>query len=444
MIRVLVADDEKNIRMVLRNELSSDGIDVREADSGQKAIDLLEKDEYDVLLLDLNMPGLGGIEVLKTMKALEIPTEVIVLTADAAVSTAVQAMKFGAYDYLTKPFKLEELAALIEKACEKKKLRSENLLLRSQIRREAESRQFIAKSPVMLQLLDSVKKVAATDFPVLLAGESGTGKELVARIVHRQSSRSDGPFVAINCGAIPDSMIESELFGYEKGAFTGAHARKPGLLEIAHTGTLFLDEIGDMPTALQVKLLRVIEAGSFFRLGGTREIKVVVRIVSATNKDLKAEIEKGSFRHDLFYRVSTLTVTIPPLCERREDIPLLIAHCMRATPGFKHKKFSARALRVLSEYAWPGNVRELQSVVQRAMLLSRGDVIDWTELPQDLNHGQEPKGTRLEDLERNHILKVLKEAGGQRGRAAEILGIDPKTLYRKLQGYGIKEQVKHA
>jgi DNA-binding NtrC family response regulator len=443
MIKVLVADDEKNIRMVLRNELSSEGVDVSEADSGQTAIDLLEKDEYDVLLLDLNMPGLGGIEVLKTIKALEIPTEVIVLTADAAVSTAVQAMKFGAYDYLTKPFKLEELATLIEKACEKKKLRSENLLLRSQLRREAESRQFIAKSPVMLQLLDSVKKVAATDFPVLLAGESGTGKELVARIVHRESSRSDGPFVAINCGAIPDSMIESELFGYEKGAFTGAHARKPGLLEIAHTGTLFLDEIGDMPTALQVKLLRVIEAGSFFRLGGTREIRVVVRIVSATNKDLKAEIEKGSFRHDLFYRVSTLTVTIPPLCERREDIPLLIAHCMRTAPGFKHKKFSAKALHVLSEYAWPGNVRELQSVVQRAMLLSRGDVIDWTELPQDLNHGHEPKGTRLEDLERNHILKVLKEAGGQRGRAAEILGIDPKTLYRKLQGYGTKEQLKH-
>ena len=438
-MKILVADDEKNIRMVLRNELAAEGVEITETDSGQKAIDLLEKDEYDIVLLDLNMPGLGGIEVLKRIKKLDVSAEVIILTADATVTSAVQAMKLGAYDYLTKPFKLEELVPLIEKAVEKKKLRSENLLLKSQLKRDAEGQQFIAKSPVMLQLLETVKKVAFTDFPVLIAGDSGTGKELIARLVHRESPRSECPFVAINCGAIPENMIESELFGYEKGAFTGAQTKKPGLLEIAHTGTLFLDEIGDMPPPLQVKLLRVIETGSFFRLGGTRELKVNVRIVSATNKDLKSEIEKGSFRHDLFYRVSTLTITIPPLSERREDIPLLIEHCIRATPGFRNKKFSAKALQVLSEYAWPGNVRELQNVVQRAMLLSHSDVIDWTELPQDLNQGYEPKGTRLEDLERNHILKVLKEAGGQRGKAAEILGIDPKTLYRKLQAYGVNE-----
>jgi len=438
-MKILVADDEKNIRMVLRNELVAEGVEITETDSGQKALDLVEKDEYDIVLLDLNMPGLGGIEVLKRMKKLDVSAEVIILTADATVTSAVQAMKLGAYDYLTKPFKLEELMPLIEKAVEKKKLRSENLLLKSQLRRDAENQQFIAKSPVMLQLLETVRKIAFTDFPVLIAGDSGTGKELIARLVHRESPRSEGPFVAINCGAIPENMIESELFGYEKGAFTGAQAKKPGLLEISHTGTLFLDEIGDMPPPLQVKLLRVIETGSFFRLGGTRELKVNVRIVSATNKDLKAEIEKGSFRHDLFYRVSTLTITIPPLSERREDIPLLIEHCIRTMPGFRNKKFSSKALRVLSEYAWPGNVRELRNVVQRAMLLSHSDVIDVTELPQDLDRGRGPKGTRLEDLERNHILKVLKESGGQRGKAAEVLGIDPKTLYRKLQSYGVNE-----
>lgn len=438
-MKLLIVDDEKNIRQVLRTELSTDHVEVDEAENGQKALDLLEQDEYDVLLLDLNMPGLGGIDVLKKVKSPDISAEVIVLTANATVSTAVEAMKLGAYDYLTKPFRLEELSPVIEKAYEKKKLRSENLLLKTQIQWQTERQQIVAQSRVMRDLLETVKKVAQSDFPVLITGESGVGKELIAASIHRESKRAGGPFVPINCGAIPENMIESELFGYEKGAFTGAHARKPGLLEVANGGTLFLDEIGDMPPSLQVKLLRVIESGSFFRLGGTREQKVDVRMLAATNKDLKAEIAKGSFRQDLFYRITALTVPIAPLRERREDIPVLIDHFMKSNAGFRQKRFSDDALHVLSTCPWPGNVRELQNVVHRALLLSSSDVIESSDLPLDLTMDQKTNWTRLEDVEREHILQVLKASGGQRGKAAEALGIDPKTLYRKLAGYGMKE-----
>ena len=424
----------------LKASLKSQGFEVTETGTGLKAWEFLERDEFDVLLLDLNMPGLGGIDVLKKMKLLGLETEVIVLTANVTAATAVEAMKLGAYDYLTKPFNFAELFSVIEKAIEKKKLRSENNFLKTQMKREADSRRVVAKSAVMLGLLETVKKVALTDFPVLITGESGTGKELVARTIHRESARAEHPFIAINCGAIPDTMIESELFGFEKGAFTGAHARKPGLLEVANEGTLFLDEIGDMPLALQVKLLRVIETGSFFRLGGTREIKVNVRIVSATNKDLKAEIVNGVFRQDLFYRITTLTLHIPPLRARQEDIPVLIAHVTGMNPAFRQKAFSKEALKILTEYSWPGNVRELQNVIHRLFLLSHHDLIGVEELPGDLVPAESKNcGARLEDLERSHIMKVLKDCGGHRGKAAELLGIDPKTLYRKLSSYGMKE-----
>jgi DNA-binding NtrC family response regulator len=438
-IKILIAEDEKNLRTILVNELSTEGYDVTEADDGRKALDILQKDEYDLLLLDISMPVLSGIEVLKKMKDLEIPTEVIILTGNVNITTAVEAMKLGAYDYLTKPFNFNELFLVIEKAHEKKKLRRENLLLKTQIKRQKEETQLVAKSPLMLELLEIVKKVAVSDFPVLITGESGSGKELVAKSIHMESARADGPFIAINCGAIPDTMIESELFGHEKGAFTGAHARKLGLLEIANNGTLFLDEIGDMPLPLQVKLLRVIETGSFFRLGSARDLKVNLRIVSATNKNLKAEIEKGTFRQDLFYRIAALTVQIPPLRERAGDIPLLIDHFINNSPGFRAKGFSKEAMKILTGYSWPGNVRELQHVVHRALLLSRADVIGPVDLPADLTQYQGAGNSRkLADIEREHILNVLKASGGQKGRAAEVLGIDPKTLYRKLADYGMK------
>ena len=438
-MKLLIVDDEKNIRQVLKNELSTETIEVDEAEHGQRALELLEQDEYDVVLLDLNMPRLGGIEVLKRMRSLEYPAEVIVLTANATISTAVEAMKLGAYDYLTKPFRLEELSAILDKAFEKKKLRTENRILKSQIKRQAEDRQIIAKSAVMGDLLETVAKVARSGYPVLITGESGVGKELVAARIHRESARSDNPFIPLNCGAIPENRIESELFGYEKGAFTGALARKPGLLEVANNGSLFLDEIGDMPLPLQVKLLRVIETGSFFRLGGIREQKVDVRFIAATNKDLQAEIGKGAFRQDLFYRITTLLIKITPLRERSEDIPLLIEHFRGGNHAFRNKRFSKEALALMSDYPWPGNVRELQNIVHRACLLSPADVIGPGDLHLSSGTGPLTNATRLEDVEREHILKVLKAASGQRNKAAEALGIDPKTLYRKLAAYGVNE-----
>src|SRR4030043_691866 len=419
-MKILVADDDKNLRKVLANELSEEGFDVDEAESGDRAKELLEKDEYDVLILDLTMPGVGGMEVLKKVKDLELSTEVIILTGNATVPTAVEAMKLGAYDYLTKPFKMEELKAVIGKAFEKKELLSENLVLRAQVKRQSENQEVITKNPAMIELLETLRKLAESEFPVLVYGESGVGKELMAKAIHGASKRPDGPFIPINCGAIPENMLESELFGYEKGAFTGAHAKKLGLLEIANHGTLFLDEICELSTPLQGKLLRVIETGSFFRIGGKKEVQVAARFVSATNKEIKSEVEKGHFRADLYYRISTLTLSIPPVRERREDIPLLGNHQIKNNPAFKYKRFSEGALKILSEYPWPGNVRELQNVVHRTLLVSRNDGIEPYDLPTDLMADLKGSGKRLEEVEKGHILKVLKEVGGQKGKAAEI------------------------
>jgi len=435
--KVMIADDEKNIRELLRDVLSPLVSHVVAVENGVKALGLLEKEEFDVLLLDMNMPGLDGIEVLKRTKSQDIPTEVVILTAHASVMTAVEAMKLGAYDYLMKPFKIVELAPVIEKAYEKKKLRNENLLLKTQVKRQWETLSIIAESPAMREVLEMAKKVAGSAYPVLIIGESGVGKELVARTIHGSSARADESYVVINCGAIPENMIESELFGFEKGAFTGAHARKPGLLEIAHQGTLFLDEIGDMPQPLQIKLLRVIETGCFYRLGGTREMKVDVRVLSATNKNLKTEIEKGAFRQDLYYRISALKLVLPPLRDRQEDIVPLIMHFQSRDLAFKQKMFNDPALKILSAYSWPGNVRELQHVVHRALLLSKGNVIGPADLPSDLMMEPGPGSARLDDRERLHVLTVLKKSGGDKIKTAEILGIHPKTLARKLFGYGL-------
>ena len=438
-IRVLIADDEKHIRELLRDELAVILTNVAAVNSGPAALAELERNDYDILLLDLTMPGMDGIEVLKKLKLLDNPAEVIMFTANATIQTAVEAMKFGAYDYLLKPFKIAELLPVIEKAFEKKKLRTENLLLKTQVKKQSEVSNLIVESPVMRDVVERSKKVAQSDFPVLITGESGTGKELIARTIHNASSRVDRSYVVINCGALPETMIESELFGYEKGAFTGAQAKKPGLLEIAHEGTLFLDEIGDMPLSLQVKLLRVIETGNFYRLGGTREQQVSVRIISATNKDLKSGIENSTFREDLYYRISALTVHLPPLRERKEDIIPLIEHFRSSSPAFKQKQFSSEALNILTGCAWPGNVRELQNVVHHVLLLSRNDMIEPADLPSDLGGRPSSGSIRLDDLEREHILRILKQSGGERNRAAEALGVHPRTLARKLAEYGIEK-----
>jgi len=438
-MRVLVTDDDRNLRKVLSTELSAEGYDVEVAESGPSALEALKEKEYDVIILDLNMPGMDGMQVLRLIKDEGILTEVIVLTADAKAATAVQAMKLGAYDYMTKPLSIEELKAVAEKAYEKRKLLSENLLLRTQIRSQTRPNEIIGKSAVIRGLLETVGKVAASEFPVLLLGESGTGKELVARAIHEASERAEKPFVAVNCGAIPETMIENELFGHEKGSFTGAHDRKPGLLEIANEGSLFLDEICELDQQLQSKLLRVIETQRFFRIGGTREVKVNVRFISATNKDIKEEVDKGNFRADLFYRISALTLNIPPLRERKEDIPLLIEHFLNNSPNFKGKRFSNEVVVALTNYSWPGNVRELQNVLNRLLLLSAGDVVGLDDLCDDMLTISSNTCRKLSDIEKEHILRTLDAVGGHKGKAAEILGIDPKTLYRKLQGYGINE-----
>jgi DNA-binding NtrC family response regulator len=438
-MKILIADDEKNIRELLRDELLTSASHVAVAENGLKALELLEKEEFDILLLDISMPEMDGIEVLKKLKGQDILTEVIILTAHATIKTAVEAMKLGAYDYLLKPFKIAELQPVLEKAYEKKKLRSENILLKTQVKKQSEVRTLIAESQVMREVIERSKKIAQSDFPVLITGESGTGKELIARFIHNTSPRAERSYVVINCGALPENMIESELFGFEKGAFTGAQARKPGLFEIAHEGTLFLDEIGDMPLPLQVKLLRVIETGTFYRLGGTREQQVNVRVISATNKQLKAEIAKGSFREDLYYRISVLTVHLPPLRERREDIVALVEHCRCINPAFKHKQFSSEALRLLSDHGWPGNIRELQNVVHHALLLSRNDLVEPSDLSVDLEGRLGSGSMRLDDLEREHILRIMKRSGSDRNKAAEALGVHPRTLARKLEEYGMEK-----
>ena len=438
-MRILITDDDKNLRKVLMHELAEHGLEVHEAENGLKTMKMLKKDEYDVLLLDLNMPDISGMEVLKELKDQEITTEVVILTGHATVASAVNAMKMGAYDYLTKPFEVEELLAVIDKAHEYKRLVNENLILKSQIKRQTAMKKIITQSPIMFELLDTLKKFATTDLPVLIYGESGVGKELFAYALHEASGRSGGPFVPINCGAIPETMLETELFGHEKGAFTGAHTKKLGLMEIANSGTLFLDEIGELNAQLQGKILRVIETKSFFKVGGTKEVTVDVRFVSATNKDIKREVEKGDFRSELYYRLTALALHIPPLRERREDIPLLVEHIIEGNTSLKHKRFSAEAMKVLSRYPWPGNVRELQNVIFRTLFLAKQAVIGPPDLPPDILIDKKIRGKRLADIEREHILKVLHEAGGKKKKAAEILGVDPKTLYRKLSSYGIRE-----
>ena len=438
-MKIVIADDDKNLRKVLVNELSDEGFEVSETDQGGKAVELLERNECDVLLLDMNMPGLSGLDVLKKLKELENPTEVIILTAYATVSTAVEAMKMGAYDYITKPFQIEELKTIIEKAYEKKQLLRENLLLKSQIKRQKDTKSIITANPVMLGILEDVKKFAVSDLPVLICGESGVGKELIAKRLHDMSNRSEGPFLPINCGAIPETMLESELFGHEKGAFTGAYVKKLGLLEIANHGTLFLDEIAELSQRLQGKLLRVIETEKFFRVGGIKEINVDVRFVSATNKDIKKDVTTGDFRPDLYYRIGALNIYIPPLRERKEDIPLLAEHIIQSNPQFKNKKLSKKAVEILVQYGWPGNIRELQNVIRRALFLSTDTTMGPQDLSPDLTAGHAVSSRKLEDIEKEHILKIYREANGQKRRAAEILGVDPKTLYRKLHSYGIEE-----
>ncbi|MBI2902234.1 MAG: sigma-54-dependent Fis family transcriptional regulator [Candidatus Methylomirabilis oxyfera] len=442
-IRVLVADDETNFRKLLVRELERRGYQAWAAEDGVKALEILQQREVDVVLLDLKMPSVGGIDVMRRLKEHPEPPEVIVMTGYASIPTAIEAVKLGAYDYVTKPCKIEKLDLLIRKAFEKRRLVGENLLLRSRLESAGEASELITESPKMLDVLKLINRAAPTDSSVLILGESGTGKDLLARAIHDRSPRKDGPFVAIHCGGLQREILESELFGHERGAFTGAHATKPGLFEMADKGTVLLDEIGEMPLDSQVKLLRALETQSFYRVGGTQPRRVDVRIVAATNKDLAEAVRQGLFRQDLFYRINTVTITLPPLRERPEDVLLLVEHFLADRPSLSPMRLSKDAAEAMTHYSWPGNVRELKHVIQRALMLAPGELIELHDLPLDLQARSkqgESEPQRLDTQERRHIVEVLQQVRGHRGKAAAILGIDPKTLYRKVLTYQIRPE----
>jgi two-component system response regulator AtoC len=445
-IKLLIAEDEKNLGMVLQKELSRLGYKVTLVHDGNAAIQAAREADYDVALLDLMMPGKNGLEVLRELRQQEQPPEVLLMTGHATVETALQAMKLGAYDYLTKPCHIRELEAVLAKAYEKRQLRRENLILQSRLVYKEKAPDIVVHSEKMSEIIRLVKKVAASNAVVLITGESGTGKELVANSIHHFSPRHAGPFIDISCAAIQETLLESELFGYEAGAFTGARKRKLGLLELANGGTLFLDEIGEMSLALQSKLLRVLETMTFYRVGGTKKVEVDVRIIAATNRDLDQYVAQGKFRSDLLFRINNFTIKLPPLRERPEDIPSLAEHFLARVSGASHMRISDEAMQVMMRYNWPGNVRELRNVIERAVILASGQEIRPEDLPLEIRTQaaeQQSDGrsqthpTNLQELKKRQILKVLEETGWHQGKAAEILGISPSTLYRQLKSYGL-------
>jgi len=439
-IRVLVADDEKNLRELLVRELARKGHSAEGVADGQAALDRLREDPPDVLVLDMRMPRVEGIEVLRALQDYPEVPQVIVTTGFQEVSTAVEAMKLGAYDYLTKPARIEELDILIRKAAEKGRLIRQNVVLRDRLDAAGPPAGIVMVSSLMQDVLRMVDRVAPTESSVLILGESGTGKELIARAIHDRSGRRDQAFVPIHCGALPREVLESELFGHERGAFTGAAATKPGLVELADGGTLFLDEIGEMEPDSQVKLLRALETKSFFRVGGTRARTVDMRLVAATNRDLPEAIRNGQFRQDLYYRINTIAIHLPPLRDRREDVRVLAEHFVERNANYGRKRLSSAALAALEAYDWPGNVRELQHAIERAVILATSDEIQPADLPDELRSGARAPARAagsIEDMERQHIIATLRQVGGHRGKAATLLAIDPKTLYRKIQGYNI-------
>lgn len=446
--RVLIADDEKNMRWVLSQALEAEGYEVFEAADGKDALTAVAEHEPEVVILDHKMPAPDGMEVLRRLRSKGHRFPVIMLTAHGNVQTAVEAMKAGANEYLTKPFDLDELKLSIEKALRVEALAAEVDRLREELERDWDVEGIVAVDPAMLELLSTVEKVAPTGATVMVYGESGTGKELVARALHRLSSRASKPFISISAGALPETLLESELFGYEKGAFTGAMTPKPGRFEIANGGTLFLDEIGDISAAVQVKLLRVLQERTFERLGGTRSIEVDVRVVAATNRDLQQLIADGTFREDLFYRLNVVPLTIPPLRKRPADIPALVAHFLDKF-GAGSRTISSQAMEALVAYQWPGNVRELENTIERITILSHGEVIEADDLPAEVRAGVgivdagsrcfvlPEAGIDLEETELDLIKQALERAGGSTPKAAKLLGLTTKTLEARMERYGL-------
>lgn len=465
--RLLVVEDEANLRLVIQKELQRLGYRVQVAPDGEAALRKLEEGNVDVLLSDINMPRMDGMELLRRVHERANPPEVIMLTGHATVETAIEAMKLGAYDYLTKPYRIIELDALVKQAAEKRRLRVDNVRLRQQLARQTTTPEIVFTSDAMREAIHLVERVAPSEASVLITGESGTGKELIAHAVHRLSNRSDASFVDLNCAAFQESLLESELFGYEAGAFSGAKGRKLGLIELADGGTLFLDEITELPTQLQSKLLRAIETRTFYRVGGVRKVEVNVRIVAATNRNLDTVINDGSFRADLLYRVNGIQIALAPLRERPDDIEPLSAHLLRQLAGPGHPRLTPEALDALTAYHWPGNVRQLRNCLERAVLLANDSTITVSELPPEVlrpaaaatvgSISQAPAAAALaatdqqystssggaaplREVERQQILSALEKTGWHRGKTAEILGISPSTLYRRLRDYNLERR----
>jgi DNA-binding NtrC family response regulator len=465
--RLLVAEDEANLRLVIQKELQRLGYRVQVAPDGEEALRRLEEGNVDVLLCDINMPRLDGMELLRRVHERPNPPEVIMLTGHATVETAIEAMKLGAYDYLSKPYRITELDALVRQAAEKRRLRVDNVRLRQQLARQSQMPEIISVSQAMNEVIRLVERVAPSDASVLITGESGTGKELIAHAVHRLSSRADASFIDLNCAAFQESLLESELFGYEAGAFSGAKARKLGLIELADGGTLFLDEITELPTQLQSKLLRAIETRTFYRVGGVRKVEVNVRIIAATNRNTDDVVGSGQFRADLLYRINSFQISLTPLRERPEDIEPLAQHLLKQLGGPVPPELTPEVLDALREYAWPGNVRQLRNCLERAVLLSNEGLITVNELPPEVarrtaapgplafaasgssaasadsaspNSLAQPAPASLREVERQQILAALEQTNWHRGKTAELLGISPSTLYRRLRDYDLERR----
>ena len=441
---ILVADDEEIVRESLQGWLAKDGYTVETAEDGPSALAKLKTGRRAILLVDLKMPGMDGLEVLAEAKKIQPELSVVIMTAYATVDTAVTAMKDGAYDYIVKPFDPEELSQMIHKIVTQQELLRENVLLRRMIKREYQFRDLVTKSHAMQEVFELAKTAARSQSTILILGESGTGKELLARAIHAESLRQAAPFVAVSCAALTETLLESELFGHEKGSFTGAVARRKGRFEIAHGGTLFLDEIGDISSKLQLDLLRVLEERKLTRVGGTEPVDVDVRIIAATNRDLKKAVADGQFREDLYYRLNVIPILLPPLRDRREDIPLLIEHFLEHLGIETDRQIegvSADALAALMRHDWPGNVRELRNVLERGMVVAKDKLIQ----PDDLGltaSGITPEaydpGLTLDEVERRHITAVLQHTGGNVTQAARTLAIDRVTLYNKIRKYGLR------
>jgi DNA-binding NtrC family response regulator len=445
-IRLLIVDDDETLRQTLAQRFQRQGMAVSAFVSGEEALAQADRDRWDVALLDLHLPGMSGVELLGKLKEQQPELEALMLTAHGSIDTAIQAMKQGAYDYLAKPFPLPELEIHIQKAYEKVQLARRERQWVAQISYESPRYRLVGSSPAIRRVVQLLEKVAPTDSIVLVCGASGTGKELVARALHSNSPRHDRPLVTINCAALQETLLESELFGHEKGAFTGAVLAKQGLVEVAEGGTLFIDEIAEMAPGLQAKLLRVLENGCYRRVGGTQELHADVRVVAATNKTLEEEVKANRFREDLYYRLNVLTIALPLLRERRQDIPELVEHFLSTRQlGPTRYRIQPEALEVLVQHDWPGNVRELANVLERAQILAEEHLITLDDLPESLVEkpsvpraaGTDPR--HLREVERRHVWEVLEQEKGNKVRAAKVLGISRRALYRLIEKHGLEK-----